>query len=76
MIAINIGGVARLVSSNTRVVDIARLYGGMPVYRRLAQQPTDKPASVADLRNSRPLSDYYQRQHGQQEPRLQIWRAS
>lgn len=76
MISIQNGGATRLYPENTPVIDIARQLGAMPVYRAKGQQPTDKPASVADLRNKRRLSDYYQRQQGQQAPRLQIWRAS
>ena len=77
MIPIKQNDVTRLVSRNTRVVDLLRMYGRMPVYRRqpARRSAEDKPSSYQDAQNSKRRVAYAERLYGLKPAHLQLWEA-
>lgn len=75
MIPIKQGKVTQLVDEKTRVVDLLKQYGRMPVLRitPARRSDQDKPASYQDIQNSRRRANYAQRLQGVKPALLQIW---
>ncbi|MBF57699.1 MAG: hypothetical protein CME80_08275 [Halomonas sp.] len=77
MIPIKQDGVTRLVPETTRVVDLLKQYGRMPVYRKTPARRSadDKPADHQERLNSKRLAAYAQRLQGVKPALLQLWCA-
>jgi len=77
MIPIKQGKVTQLVDENTRVIDLLKQYGRMPVMRitPAKRSAEDKPASYQDIQNSRRRANYAQRLQGVKPAHLQLWEA-
>lgn len=75
MIPIKQGKVTQLVDPNTRVVDLLKQYGRMPVMRitPARRSDQDKPPSYQDIQNSRRRANYAQRLQGVKPALLQIY---
>ncbi|WP_252108953.1 MULTISPECIES: hypothetical protein [unclassified Halomonas] len=75
MIPVKDGAVTRLIPESTRVVDLLREYGCMPVFKRSAARRgcDDKPATFSDRMNDKRRAAYSQRANGQRPAHLQLW---
>tara|TARA_R110000851_G_scaffold33896_1_gene90364 strand:- start:7590 stop:7823 length:234 start_codon:yes stop_codon:yes gene_type:complete len=75
MIPIKQGKVTQLVDPSTRVVDLLKQYGRMPVIRitPARRSDQDKPASYQDIQNSKRRAAYAQRLQGVKPALLQIY---
>ena len=77
MIPIKQSDVTTLVDEKTRVVDLLKQYGRMPVYRKTPARRSadDKPADHQERLNSKRLAAYAQRLQGVKPAHLQLWEA-
>jgi hypothetical protein len=77
MIPIKQDGVTQLVDEKTRVVDLLKQYGRMPVIRITPAKRcvVDKPASHQERLNGKRLAAYAQRLQGVKPAHLQLWEA-
>ncbi|WP_339885357.1 hypothetical protein [Vreelandella maris] len=77
MIPIKQDGITRLVDENTRVIDLLKQYGRMPVMRitPAKRSKADKPANHQERLNSKRLAAYAQRLQGVKPAHLQLWCA-
>lgn len=77
MIPIKQDGVTQLVDEKTRVVDLLKQYGRMPVMRitPAKRSTADKPANHQERLNGKRLAAYAQRLQGVKPALLQIWSA-
>ena len=77
MIAIKQGDVTRLIPESTRVVDLLKQSGRMPVYRKTPARRSvaDKAVDQQEQRNARRRVAYAERLYGLKPAHLQIWSA-
>lgn len=77
MIPINQGAVTRLVDEKTRVVDLLKQYGRMPVYRKTPAMrgAQDKPVDDQERLNAKRRAEYAQRLQGIKPALVQLWQA-
>ncbi|RUR38509.1 hypothetical protein [Vreelandella populi] len=77
MIPVKQGAVTHEIEDKTRVVDLLKQYGRMPVWRKTParRSDADKPATPQEMLNSIRAADYAQRLHGVKPAHLQLWQA-
>lgn len=77
MIPVKQGAVTHEIEDKTRVVDLLKQYGRMPVWRKTParRSDADKAVDQQEQRNAQRRAEYAQRLYGIKPTLVQLWAA-